>query len=49
MISKQYQFRANPELEAKINSVWDKNISITRNLTRIIEAGVKALATRGQK
>ena len=43
MISKHYQFRADPDLEAKLHLVWNKHINTTRNLARILEAGVKAL------
>jgi len=43
MESRQYQFRAKPDLEAGIRSVWNKNRNVTENLTVIIEAGVKSL------
>ena len=43
MISKQYQFRAKPELEANIQSVWLQGMDTSNNIIRIIRAGVKSL------
>ena len=45
--SKQYQFRAGPDLEAKMRSVWLKGETNTDNLIRIIWAGVQALKKGG--
>ena len=43
MNGKHYQFRANPALEAEIQSAWMKGMSTSDNLFRIIKAGVKSL------
>lgn len=43
MESKQYQFRANAELEAKIRSIWDPRMNTTDNLCWIIQKGVQLI------
>lgn len=43
MISKQYQFRANPSLEGDIKSVWIQGMDTSNNIIRIVRAGIKAL------
>lgn len=43
MNGKHYQFRAKPELEASIQSVWLQGMDTSNNIIRIIRAGVKSL------
>lgn len=41
MNSKQFQFRASPQIQEELAKVWIPTMNTTDNLIRVITAGVK--------